>query len=338
MTLETNRQGMRILFDTNVWRYVIDAGAEVHLHRAIARSKAILQAAPAVLYETLRMRESETRNKIIRLITNQKWRRLMPEAFSEAAELKAEIHRLRPEWLRTRRDVTTFQRFRYDWRRNKGGFWSRVQLHTEEEAARIAYLDGNLLETARAQAYQSRQEMLNLSPNNAHTPLNNVMAMPIGAIPGWEGQPVEYWRIASLYSFHRLLYGILRGAQNHPYEQWLGDEVDWAAMYANDESFNRFWLYEVIPAALPRFWLRSAFEFLQQWHKVTDGTPCDSQLATYLVESDAIISADKNFIRFAERSRQYAPFPVARPYQLAGGIAGISKFLGDLEGGRLFEG
>jgi hypothetical protein len=62
-------------------------------------------------------------------------------------------------------------------------------------------------------------------------------------------------------------------------------------------SWLRFWFYETDVRALPRFWLRWAFEYIQRYKTVIDGTPCDTQLATYLPEADVFISADKAFIQ-----------------------------------------
>lgn len=260
----------------------------------------------------------------------------MPEAFSEAEELKAEIRRLRPEWLLSRPRLAEFNRYRYDWLRKTGGFWSRARYDADREATHVSCLDGGTLEKARDWAYCARQGTVGLNQRNADVPLNELLAKPAQAEPGWDGDSVEYWRWASLYPFRALLHDFVRGSTSHAYAQWLGYEVDWVAMYSDSASLNRFWLYDVRAAVLRRFWIRSAFEFLQQWHKVSNGTPCDSQLSTYLVESDFVVSADKNFIRFVERCRKEAPFPIARPYCLSSGKAGIADFLKHLESKRLF--
>jgi len=54
-------------------------------------------------------------------------------------------------------------------------------------------------------------------------------------------------------------------------------------------------------------------QFSGQRRKVTDGTPCDTQLATYLLEADIVLSSDGGFIDRIEECRKYAPclLPVA---------------------------
>ena len=58
-----------------------------------------VQIAPAVVYEALRLRDVPLRNRLVALMTNRRFERLMPEAYNEAMEILAEIRRLRPDWL-----------------------------------------------------------------------------------------------------------------------------------------------------------------------------------------------------------------------------------------------
>jgi hypothetical protein len=44
---------------------------------------------------------------------------------------------------------------------------------------------------------------------------------------------------------------------------------------------------------------------------VTEGTPGDTQLGTYLVEVDIMLSADKVLVNIANRCRKDAPFTIA---------------------------
>jgi hypothetical protein len=81
---------------------------------------------------------------------------------------------------------------------------------------------------------------------------------------------------------------------------------------ADPASWLQFWFYEVDAKAMPRFWLRSAFEYLQGFRKITDGTPCDTQLATYLPEAALAVSADKTFIYIASACRPFAPCQFAQ--------------------------
>lgn len=104
-----------------------------------------------------------------------------------------------------------------------------------------------------------------------------------------------------------------------PYREWLDSEVDVMSMLADRESMNWLWLHELDARNVPRQWMRGSFEFLMAWHKVTRGTPADCTLATYLMEADVVVSADKNFVYFANRCNAEAPFETAKAVKARGG-------------------
>jgi hypothetical protein len=99
----------------------------------------------------------------------------------------------------------------------------------------------------------------------------------------------------------------------HPSKDWLEGELDLQFMANQSEELTRFWLHEVDLLMMRRHWLRWAFEFLQRFRRVTDGTPVDIQLGTYLIDADLFVSADKVLIWIASRCRLDAPFVVAEP-------------------------
>ncbi|MGZ5880341.1 MAG: hypothetical protein ACXWJO_01180 [Xanthobacteraceae bacterium] len=47
----------RALLDTNIWRYVVDHGAQGGLLRVACVGSHMVQIAPGVLYETLRLKD-----------------------------------------------------------------------------------------------------------------------------------------------------------------------------------------------------------------------------------------------------------------------------------------
>lgn len=71
-----------------------------------------MQVAPAVLYEILRLKDVSLRATLVRLITNSRFHRLMPEAYSESMEILREIERVRPDWLRDVPDLQFFNRLK----------------------------------------------------------------------------------------------------------------------------------------------------------------------------------------------------------------------------------
>ncbi len=321
---------MRVLVDTNVWRYASDADASARLLASVRRRGNQIVVAPSVAYESLRIPNDDTRLRVMGLVTHRAWKRLMPEAYSECQELLQEIRRLRPEWLRKRPNFSELRRLRYDWLRKDGGFWTRARTGPHKEFAAIKKLGDEDLELARTESYRIREKLAaNELRAGEHTHLSQLYGVLPSDAVGWNGEPVEYWRLPALTNTQDVLQKYA-----HPYREWLDGEVDVTAMLSDLGSFNKFWLYEVTAINLPRFWLRAAFEFLQAWRRVTDGTPCDTQLATYLIEADVVVSGDKNFVHFTKRCRSEGPIRIAEAYLVAGGDRGVKELFEFLERDR----
>jgi predicted nucleic acid-binding protein len=85
-----------VLLDTNIWRYVVNIGSQGALLRIARDGLYDVQIAPAVLHETLRLKNASLRATLVRLMTNSRFHRLMPEAYSESMEILREIERIRP--------------------------------------------------------------------------------------------------------------------------------------------------------------------------------------------------------------------------------------------------
>lgn len=114
---------MRILLDSNAWRYLVDAGAIGVVRSPPSSSRHEIVIAPAVLHEAAHSADRLLRESLLSAMISRSWRRLMPESYSEAEEIKNEVRRLRPEWLRQPPDTVWFKRLRHDWRRARDGQW-----------------------------------------------------------------------------------------------------------------------------------------------------------------------------------------------------------------------
>jgi len=44
-----------------------------------------------------------------------------------------------------------------------------------------------------------------------------------------------------------------------------------------------------------------------------------------LVDVDFVVSADRNFVRFAQKCFDDAPFPVAKPFMITGGASAVTE-------------
>ena len=312
----------RILLDSNVWRYFIDANELPSLLTATRRSRHVVVMSPAVLYEAAKTGNVAVRDKLLSAMTLPAWKRMMPEAYCEAEEIRAEVRRIRPEWLKPKPDLAWFNHVRYDWTRAKGGNWDRVKNHPEL----LERVEDGVTARSREQAYLHREDSADWSPKWRTASLMKTVGEPATPIRGWNGTPVELWRLAALTVFsHSLQF-----QEHHPYLDWLGGDIELNMMLFQSESLAKFWLHEVETVRMPRHWLRWAFEFLQRQYAVSDGTPVDAQLGTYLVEVDLFLSADKTMVRIAEKCRADAPFRLAESLRVPGGDACVDAVLSHL--------
>lgn len=244
----------------------------------------------------------------------------MPDAYSECDEIKAEMRRLRPEWLLEHPNLGWYKRIRSDWKKANGGFWSRARHAPDTEHGYIAALDGDTIERARANARRQRQGTSDKDRTTLCQPLSTVMGRPAGPAAGWDGHAVEAWRLQA-WSFMTSSLG----EEGSAYHDWLSGEIDLRFAMFGAADWTRFWFYDVGAPQLPRMWLRWSMEFMQSFHKVTDGTPVDAQIASYATDVDLIVSADSRFVAMCERCRREAPFKVADATSVGGGNAGVEE-------------
>lgn len=81
------------LLDSNVWRHIVDADVVSKVQNAARKSPNKIAIAPAVVYEVLGQRPLPA---LVLALTLPSWKRLIPETYSEATEIKIEVTRLRP--------------------------------------------------------------------------------------------------------------------------------------------------------------------------------------------------------------------------------------------------
>jgi hypothetical protein len=320
----------RVLVDTNVWSYLVNYNAVAALHVHARCSGAVIQVAPSVVYEILRTTNVVVRDVMIEAVTRSYWRRLMPEIYEECCEFVSEVRRLRPEWLRRSPDVGSWLTAVLDWAREDEGFWSRTRHDPSRQADLIGAVgDQSALEHARTGAYLMREYARREGMPFDKVRFDGTMQFP-GPVDGWDGSAVEPWRVKGQAIFRRAL---LWQRQDPTYVDWVGPFADIAAMRAHDASWWRFWLHDVDKRRMPRCWLRWAFETTQATRSITDGTPCDTQLGTYLVSCEHFLTADRVLVDVIEKVRPASPVPVGRTWLVAAGdraLNDVQRILNDI--------
>jgi len=314
----------KILLDSNVWRYVIDNSASGRLLNLTRQNRFELMVAPAVVYEALRLNDEILRSKLIRLMTNRAFSRLMPEAYSEAMELLREIKRLRPQWLRKEPDLSFFFRLEADWRKVSGGFWVRCRRSPEHIANQTNELEAETMFNARKQAENARKEIIE-ADWKSNPPLDKMSAMFKSPRKGWRGDAFEAWRMDGYAAW---TYSLKR--KEGAYWDWIEPFIELNYGLLDSPDWLAFWIYDVEESFVPREWLRWAFSFTQRFRKVTPGSPGDSQLSTYFLDSDIVISADRIFIEILDTLRAFAPCDLPKGVLIPGGFNGVQSLFDEL--------
>jgi hypothetical protein len=325
--MNEGREYMKVLLDTNIWRYIADADAIDVLIDVVSSSTVELVIVPALIFEVSNFKDINLRKKILRMMANPAWTRLMPETFLEASEIKQMIRKYRPEWLIKNPDLSELNQIKMDWESPDNGFWNRAANDIELPATDESIRGEQEHELARIESREIRNRVFKAKKTlPASFNLQGAYGIPPPDAPGCREEPVEYWRIPSLCLIQAEL-----NIYTSPYREWLDSEIDVLKIKDAPKSVTELLYYEVSPQDLPRQWMRGTFEFLQAFHKVTAGTPADAQLSSHLVDVDVVMSADKNFIRFAIKCKEDAPFHTAQPYLVEGGENAIDHVKARLE-------
>jgi len=259
----------RILLDTNVWHYVVQYSKEKRFLEAIRNGPSIVQAAPAVLYETLRDPNAQRRSKRIKLLTDRHVQRLMPEAFSLAEDIKSSIQLHHPEWLKNDPDLTNYNRLRQFWGRKTGknSKWEKIRRDPNYEAEFLRSIEGNRSERARTMTLAHRKDFQEQGLNHNNLPLDKLFLEGDAGLKSLGiDHPVDLWRIETHLIYTSSLW--FDGPGN-PMREWLSPFLRLEGRVISEIAWAKYWLTEVNVTEVPREWLQWAHTFSQRFRKVT---------------------------------------------------------------------
>jgi hypothetical protein len=295
----------------------------------VARANSVdVVASPAVVYELLRTPEPEFRKRDLKAVTLSSWLRPMSETFQLAEELRAEITRLHPEWLRDPPDLASWYTQRADWTSSKG-FWLRARRHPEFMNQVIAKVEENQIGIARSEFKAAREST---TIEFANLDLSQITSVFVDHPPGWEGDEFEAWRSTAYELWTKGLFGRPGRAV---YREWLGPWVDLKKVGQNEAAWIKFWTYEVDRDCLPLHWIEYAFTVAAKTRKVSRGTPVDCQIGLYLPACDFFVTGDRIFGEITDKVRQWSPVKLGVVRVLPGGEKGaleLVQFLASLGG------
>jgi len=311
---------MKLILDTNIWRYLVDSSNKNNLYKYTQDSKLDVFVPPGVVIETLRMGDKRLRKEIIELQTRNCWERLMPDAYLQSKDVMNEMLRFHPEWRKQEEKNSNKRRHRYNWIRGRGGFWEKVRRNTEIIAEKYYSQDKETLELVQKQSKDVRSDVLK---NNRKIMETKSLHDIKGSWENKEGEEIEvdWWRV-----YAQLVWANLLSSTKSPFWEWTHEEINLdliLSYYAL--AYVEFWEKEAEVEKVPREWIRAAVYALQSEKKVTTGNPTDSLISVHLVDVDLVVSADKNFISIVNQIHKEAPFKTAKGFLVEAGCDGIDN-------------
>lgn len=307
-----------VLLDTNVWRYLVDAG-EIESLRSMAKLHGVrVIAAPAVLYECLRTGDADTRRSLVKAVTRSAWGRPMPEVFAECEAVVAEMRRARPHWFRAEPDLRAFAEAARDWQSR--GIWRRARTDPAAAAKVLREVEGVVVDQARDEMRRSRQNML--EQGDVRHDLREVRCSTT-RMAGYDGRRVECWRFQSRAVYTAILFG-RRTDSLVPtsHQDWISPFVDLDLVHRDQAAWNRFWLFDAQTTALPREWMRWAMTQAQSLRRPSPGAPVDNQISGYLLDCDEVVTGDRVFAEILDGIRAASDFVFARTVVVPAGREG----------------
>lgn len=307
----------RVSFDTNLWSRIGDQGESAAFETLVDHRQILVVVPPSTLMEVLRLPAPEPRRRIIAALTARPRLRLSSEAQLESDEVIAEARRTRPAWCRAMPDTARIASLNAFWTK---GVW-RSAVDRPETLHAYLKRESDPVRSLVFQA-QRRQRREVVSSGFDITRLGSLKATakpdsPLDYKIGWDGSPVDLWRIQSRDIYWHHLATVARRAEttneDTTYADWIGAALDLSRVTFDRADFTRFWLQDVELTAMPRNWLRWAVQTVQRARQVTPGDPADAQHSAYLVDCDIYLTADIPYANSLITVREHAPFPMAEP-------------------------
>lgn len=292
-----------VLLDTNVWNYISDSGHGSDLD-AIARDLDIQWICPpSILLELARRPPSHKaeRDRTIRVFARGYRRlRLSADAEYESRELIDAIARHRPGWLRRFPDHESWGFWHQYW---SNGVWKTALNHSDR-------LFAHQPQKEESTFLVEHQEVHRDTIRSGGFPFDSLSSLTTSVrLGGDRREEVSMWRFELMTFFWKELVHKRRWVQfptlDSTFADWIGCHVDLYGGISNFDEYNEFWLYQVQKDEIPRNWLRWAIHWAQMRQRITAGNPADAQHASFLLDADIFVTADKALIEvLSSLSRQ----------------------------------
>jgi hypothetical protein len=318
-------QSTRIILDTNLWS-TLDDGSLPRLETLLEELDLQVQVLPSTLLEIVDIPLEEVRRKLVAgLAKGSRRTRVRTEADLFAGEVVELIRRTHPEWLRRIPDRAEVERLRTFWLKK---IWRQaledstaLHEHQQGQAPVRAHIVAGQKQNRRG-LLKDKFKVGDLTVLHGKDDPESSRVSRLGNLPGWDGSPVPMWRLNLAHvTWYEL--GVIGPraritGEDRTMTDWIEPWVDLGKLRSSPESFVHMWLDEARVADVPRNWLNWAVNFVQLTAKVGSGNPGDAQQASYLVDCDLFLTADRRFVGVLERVREDAPFSFAETVLVEG--------------------
>ena len=299
---------MIAFFDSNVFDYIAKA-SEPSLIRSELDSRGIeVLASHLLLVEAIVIKDRRIREQQLSCITRLATRyEDKPIAYRQALELRSEIERCRPDWLRARPSVAAKRRVREfvrqqqaDWQLAKIGELSPGNLDEFKQDS-----ESGISSNSRVQKTLRVETVVHRRPKKAHGYLE-----ANGQRTRFDlNEPDSFWRWECACVWHSAM--VERVDHSRDYYDYLSPYVNEDAFA--DEAYCRFWKREVDAARMPLNRIPGLVSYYQLEHRISHGNSYDALHATFCHDVDIFLTADKAFFSVLADLRELAGQELATP-------------------------
>lgn len=282
---------MRLYFDTNIYGFIDSCNEVLPVKQFLVRSGHKARASSTNLFELYAIRDPKkqlSKTKTLVNVASEFERK--PESWVHAYELRREIVRCRPEWVRSgvkfTKKVDQFLKGHLrNWENAKAlnlppayafsaysrDFEGGVSIGRDIQKTLRSIIRGGVDQAQFVHKKGDVQNTVNVDIND----------------------PEMYWRVDCAMVWFNAM--VTRHPASRDYADWLDPYLKNDAF--KDSTYGKFWLEDVEAENTPLNRLTGLVGFYQLKHRITHGNFMDQLHANNLVSADVFLTADRAFYK-----------------------------------------
>lgn len=288
---------MKLYFDTNIYEFMSKKAEEVAVRSIIDEFGHDVEVSGENITETLATPDERQRIfQIAAIVTTAKELEPHPQSWTQAEEVRSEILRCRPGWLRhapsrklVRKATSMLEGNKQRWLDMKAmelpspGVFAVYYRDFREGVAKYADTQRALRDSIRNP--ESNFSIMRETSGNQRTVESSM-----------QFTAYNYWRYECLSAWFQAI--VRRIPESRDYADWLCPYLKEKAF--QDLSYSKFWLEEVDPTYMPKNHISGLANYYQLHLKLSPGNASDQIHACKLLDVDLFITADQRFHRILE--------------------------------------